>query len=118
MIKKVKKITLSFQDIRFDSSLIMVLLAALILLISFLVYSNYGLRTPTEETEEVVFGSECTADLDCQPRCPGLKGICDNGYCIIEETAPSTTRCIDLQTPVCGNSICEAEEKNTCPEDC
>ncbi len=122
MAKKVKKLVAPkpLQNVRFDSSLIMILLAALILLISFLIYSNSNMKTPTETIEEEdFFGSDCTVDLDCpQPRCPGMKGLCENGYCRIEQISPSATRCIDLQTTLCGNSICEAEEKETCPEDC
>lgn len=118
MKKNVKKIAKSFQDIKFDTSLITVLLAALIILISFLVYSSYSMKTPTEEIEDILFGDECTVDADCQPRCPGIKGICDRGYCLIEELAKGTVRCIDLQMPVCGNRICEAEEEGYCPDDC
>ncbi len=122
MVKKVKKLVAPkpLQNVRFDSSLIMVLLAALILLISFLIYSNSSMKTPTETIEEEnFFGSECTVDSDCpQPRCPGMKGVCEGGYCIIKQTGPSTAKCIDLQTTLCGNDICEAEEKETCPEDC
>lgn len=122
MIKKRKKPAASkpLQNVRFDKSLIMILLAALILLISFLLYTNYNIKTSTETTEEeIIFGSECTVDADCpQPRCPGMKGVCDSGFCIIGQISPSATRCIDLQTTLCGNNICEAEEKETCPEDC
>lgn len=122
MAKNVKKLVAPkpLQNVRFDSSLIMILLAALILLISFLIYSNSSMKTPTETIEEEnVFGSECTVDSDCpQPRCPGMKGLCENGYCRIEQISSSATRCIDLQTTLCGNRVCEAEEKETCPEDC
>ena len=122
MAKKVKKLVAPkpLQNVRFDSSLIMILLAALILLISFLLYSNSSMKTPTETINEGnVFGSECTVDSDCpQPRCLGMKGLCENGYCTIEQISPSATICIDLQTTLCGNSICEADEKETCPEDC
>lgn len=116
-----------FRDVKFDSSLILIFLAALILLLSFAIYSKYGIELPDEEYEELLEeieeitleGDECTIDSDCpQPRCPGMEGMCENGYCIVRQTSPTTTKCFDLNTPVCGNKVCEGDEKDRCPEDC
>lgn len=114
-------------DVKFDSSLILVFLAALILLLSFAIYSKYGLEMPDEEYEELLEeiegvtpeGDECTTGSDCpQPRCLGMEGKCENGYCIVRQTSPTTTKCFDLQATVCGNKVCEGDEKDRCPEDC
>lgn len=112
-----------FKDIKFDRSLIIILLAVLALCLSFVIYSNYNLGLPPETygeiTEEVDTGHECTADIDCaQPRCPGVKGVCKNGFCIVKQVSPSTVKCIDLKSPICGNNVCEGDEKSLCPEDC
>ncbi|MDP2909384.1 MAG: hypothetical protein Q8N77_06290 [Nanoarchaeota archaeon] len=115
--------------LKFDYSLIMILLAALIFLISFLVYSYKYPGIPVEEylqeipeefiDETILMGDQCLYDADCpQPRCPGMSTVCENGYCITEQTEPVAARCIDLQTPICGNNICEGDEAITCPEDC
>ena len=116
--------TIPFKDIKFDHSLIMILLAVLILTVSFIVYSNGSIKLPRGVDEKTVLkipqGGECITNSDClQPRCPGMKGLCENGYCIVRQVSPSTAKCIDLKTPICGNNICEADEKYTrCKEDC
>lgn len=128
-MKKRKKKTLPkliapipFRDIKFNKSFILILLAILILVISFILYSNYG--TDLKEYEIIIEkplppGDECILDSDCpQPRCPGIKSFCETGYCITREITPSKTRCIDLKIPVCGNEICEGNEEIICPEDC
>jgi len=129
--KKAKKISqakriaqkLSFDDVRFDHSLVMVFLAALVFLISFLVYSSYDL-VPIEEYELAIEeplppGDECVTDSTCpQPRCPGVKGFCENGYCVVRQVAPSAVKCFDLKAPICGNNVCEGGEMERCPEDC
>lgn len=111
-----------FKDIKFNRSFITILLAILIIILSFIIYSHYTIEIPPEEYEEIIpaiEGDECITDSDCpQPRCMGMKNLCENGYCIIRQTAPAAVKCIDLKSPVCGNGICEAEEKNKCPEDC
>lgn len=123
-LKSSKPKIIPFKDIKFDRSLIMVLLAILILTISFIVYSNYSIQLDLEPDGETVLktpqGDECIVNSNClQPRCPGMKGLCENGYCVVRQIGPSTTKCIDLKTPICGNNICEADEKDTrCKEDC
>lgn len=111
--------------LKFDYSLIMILLAALIFLISFLVYNYKYPGVPVEEYvqeitgEETPTGNQCTDESDCpHPRCPGMSTVCENGYCITEQTGHAAARCIDLQTPICGNNICEGDESITCQEDC
>lgn len=107
-----------FKDIKFDRSLIMILLAILIMIFSFIIYSHYSIEIPPKE-EIMYAGDECVTNSDCpQPRCIGMKNLCENGYCVVRQTGPTTVRCIDLKTPVCGNGVCEADEKDRCPEDC
>lgn len=126
MKKKGKKV-LKEPKVKFDNSLIMVFLAALILLISFALYSNYNIKEEYKELaqeeeiieEPILLGDECTADSDCpQPKCPGMEGKCKNGYCIVRRVSPATTKCFDLKATVCGNKVCESDEKNRCSEDC
>ena len=110
-----------FKDIKFDRSLVMIFLAALIFLISFILYSSD--KIPIEEYEEFIVepirGDECITDATCpQPRCPGTKGFCENGYCIVRQITPTTVKCFDLKAPICGNAVCEADEMDRCPEDC
>jgi len=112
-----------FKDVQFNNSLMIVFLAALVLLIAFALYSK-NVNLPIEELEKIAeeiqpSGDECITSTDCpQPRCFGMDNICKNGYCIIIQTSPSATRCFDLKTPICGNDVCEADEKDRCPEDC
>ncbi len=119
--KKISKLKVPkpSEDIKFDRPLVFVLSAALIMLLCFVVY-HYKTNMPQEFPEETLFlGDECTIDMDClQPKCPGMEGICEDGYCIIQQTGPTAAKCIDLSAPVCGNDICEADEKDICSTDC
>ncbi|MFH1210295.1 MAG: hypothetical protein V1645_00080 [archaeon] len=65
-------------------------------------------------------GSECVADSDCPAyRCPGVKAACIGGFCKPVDLKGEVTRCIDLRNPVCGNGVCEGDEKDgSCPRDC
>lgn len=112
-----------FKDITFNRSFVTILLAVLILALTFVVYTHYNIELqPIEYKEiqgEVSMGHECTADLDCpQPRCPGMKGFCENGFCIVRQVGPSTVKCFDLNMPICGNNVCEGDEAERCPKDC
>ncbi|MBU4502852.1 MAG: hypothetical protein KKA79_09730 [Nanoarchaeota archaeon] len=107
---------IAFKNIKFNKGLFTVFLAILILLLAFLLSSDYILRI-TPEVESTVQGDECILTSDCpQPRCPGVKNICRDGYCLIWIESPSAAKCIDLKVPICGNDICEGDEE--CPEDC
>jgi len=114
------KIPQPFKDIKFDSSFVVILLAVLILILSFIIYSHYGITAPKEvQEEEIPQGHECTADMDCaQPKCPGMKVICENGFCIVKSIGPIPIKCFDLKVPVCGNGVCEGDETVNCPRDC
>lgn len=115
--KKCKAVS-SFKDIKFDRSLIMILLAILTIIFSFIIYSHYSIKIPPKE-ETMHVGDECITNVDCpQPKCVGMKNLCENGYCVIRQIDSTTVRCIDLKVPVCGNDICESDEKDECPEDC
>lgn len=120
--KDLKQALRPFKDIKFNRSLVVILFAILILILSFTIYTHYNLGIPLKEYEETFIepsGTECLTNFDCpQPRCPGMEGLCENGYCIVRQTGPTTTKCIDLKMPICGNNICEADEKDKCPEDC
>jgi len=108
--KKIISKKIPFKDIKFDHSLIIILLAALILIVAFSVYSHYEIQIPSElyeeiEAETTPLGDECIINADCpQPRCPGVKNMCEKGFCVIQRVAPARETCYDLQ--VCGNEPC------------
>ena len=106
------------KDVQFDRPLFIVFVAALILLLSLVIYSKYGINI--QETQQTINpGNECLIDSDCpQVRCPGMKSTCENGFCVVRKTDPNAPRCIDLKNPLCGNGICESDEQNRCSEDC
>lgn len=51
---------------------------------------------------------ECETDEDCpQPRCIGMKAICDNGLCKTVDFEGKLTRCIETDEYFCAlNSDC------------
>lgn len=125
--EKVSKVIakIPFKDVKFDHSFVMILLGVLVLLLAFMIYSHYGLQLPERQEKPVIeepelLGEECIEDSECQqPRCPGIKALCENGYCILRKISPTTTKCFDLKVPVCGNGVCEGDEKEgRCVEDC
>lgn len=62
-------------------------------------------------------GDECSENSDCpQSTCTAVNALCEKGYCVFRKTGPKS--CADFKNQVCGNGICEANEKDRCPEDC
>ena len=118
-VKNKKKIKALDSEIRLVSSAVLILIVAAILAYTMqneeLSLDEIDVTEPDfEDVEDITLGSECNSALDCpQPRCPGVRALCNNGFCIIEGSA---SRCIDLKMPVCGNGICEDGEQ--CPQDC
>jgi hypothetical protein len=73
-----------------------------------------------ENKVEVPSGSECSVDDDCPVyRCPGVRSACIDGFCRPVNIKGEVTRCVDLQHTICGNGVCEGDERNgSCPVDC
>jgi len=111
------------KSITFDKGLFTAFVAALVLIVAFLAYSHYVSKpTGFEDVEQIMEelnGDECVKDSDCpQPRCPGVRSVCDDGYCYFMQAASPPVKCIDLRTPICGNGICEDGERSECEDDC
>lgn len=93
-----------FKDIKFDRSLIIILLSILIIISSFIIYINQEPPLEKFPVKDISFPKkECDVNSDCpQPKCPGIENQCKNGYCIIKHLTPTKTVCYDLN--VCGKN--------------